>query len=76
MAASLAQVALEPVSEIPETASVCHIDEIEDSLQEPLVMAEEQNQSTVTVAPIQAALIEECNCDIVKFTDYYRISRV
>jgi hypothetical protein len=76
MTANLTRVAFEPVSEIPESASVCHFDEIGDSLQEPLVFAEEQNQPTATIAPIQATLIDECDCDIIKFTNYYRMSPV
>jgi hypothetical protein len=76
MSANSTQVAFEPVSEIPESASVCHLDEIGDSLQESLVFAEEQNQPAVTIAPIQAALIDECDCDIIKFTNYYRMSPV
>lgn len=76
MAAKRAQLAFEPVSEIPETASVCHFDEIAESLQEPIVRAEGRNRSTVTVAPVHAALLDGCGCDIVKFTEYYRVSRV
>lgn len=76
MAANLAHVVFEPISEVPETASVCHFDEIKDPIQDPLVLAADRNQSTVTVAPIKAALIDECDCEIVKFTDYYRMSRV
>jgi len=74
MTGNLTQVIIEPVTDIPETASVCHFDEIEDSLQETIVSAQKPGQSTMTVDSPQATQIAECRCDIIKFTEYYSIS--
>lgn len=76
MATNPAQVTVKPVSEVPEMASVCHFDEVESPIQDSLVLAADQNRSTVTVDSVQAALIDECDCEIIKYTDYYRITRV
>jgi len=76
MPAELAQVELEPVSHVSDAASVCHFDEVGEPLQETVVTAHERGRSTITVEPFRAALIEDCDCDVVKFTDYYRVSRV
>jgi len=76
MSAKQAQITLERVSEVPETASVRHFDEIDDQLQEVVSPVSHRERSTVTVDPFRAALLDECDCEIVKLTDYYRISRV
>lgn len=76
MTGNLTQIIIEPVTNIPETASVCHFDEIEDSLQETIVSAQNPDQSTITVDSPQATEITECGCDIIKFTEYYSISRL
>lgn len=75
MATKSPTVSLEPVSEIPQSASVCHFDEIEDALQEAVVSVQNQEQSTVTVSPSRAQTIDECSCDIIKFTEYYQVNR-
>jgi hypothetical protein len=76
MPAKLAQLQFEPVEEISEMDSVCHFDEIDESLQATVADAEAGGRATVTVDPFQAALVDECGCDVVRFTDYYRLSRV
>lgn len=74
MTGNLTQIIIEPVTDIPETASVCHFDEIEDSLQETIVSAQKPGQSTMTVDSPQATQIVESECDIIKFTEYYSVS--
>lgn len=74
MTGHLTQIIIEPVTDIPETASVCHFDEIEDSLQETIVSAQNPGQSTMTVDSTQATQIAESGYDIIKFTEYYSVS--
>lgn len=76
MAANPTQVTLEPVSDVPKTASVCHFDELEDPLQETIVSAQNLGKSTITVDTSQSTLIAECRCDVIKFTEYYSVSWV
>lgn len=73
MTTTQTQVTIEPVTDIPETASVCHFDEIEDSLQETIVSAQGPDQSIITVDPSQATRVAECSCDVIKFTEYYSV---
>lgn len=61
------------VSEVPESASICHFDELEDWLQEAIVSMDKWDRSAATVDSFKAAQIHDCSCDIVKFTDYYRV---
>jgi hypothetical protein len=74
MTANITKVIIEPVSEVPETASICHFDEIEDTLQETLISAQKPGRSTITVDSSRATQIAECRCDVIKFTEYYSIS--
>jgi hypothetical protein len=76
MTANLTQITLEPVTDVPETASVCHFDEIEDSLQEMIVSAQKPGQPTITVDTPQSTLSAECRCDVIKFTKYYSVNRM
>ncbi|WP_226013502.1 hypothetical protein [Halomicrobium salinisoli] len=76
MPAEIAQVSVEPVTEVPETASVCHVDELAPPLGETVAAADGEDGSTVTVDPYRAALIDQCGCDVVKATEYYRVDRV
>lgn len=69
------QLAIEPVSDVPETAAVCHFDEVGLPLQEAVASANQRNESMVTVETPRAARDEDCVVDIIKFTDYYRVSR-
>jgi len=75
MPAKLAQVSVEPVVEVPETASVRHCDELPDPVREAVAEVESE-AGTVTVGPYWAALVEECGCDVVKSTKYVRLERV
>jgi hypothetical protein len=77
MTANLTEVTLEPVTDVPETASVCHFGEIEDSLQEMIVSAQKPGQPTITVdTPPQSTLSAECRCNVIKFTKYYSVNRM
>ena len=71
-----ALVTCEPIDEIPATASVCDFDEIRDPVGGTILAALGDGASTVNVRPAHAAAIEACRCDVVKFTDYYRIRRI
>lgn len=75
MAVKVTQVT-EPVSEVPQSTSICHFDEIEDWLQKAVVSMDKWDRSPVTVDSLQAALVDECGCNIVKFTDYYRVEHL
>jgi len=75
MPAKLTQVSVEPVGEVPETASVRHCDELPWRVREMVAQAD-SGGSTVTVDPYRAALVEECGCDVVKSTEYIRLERV
>lgn len=76
MAARMAQLKVEPVEEVPETASVCDYDEVDAVLQRTISAARADERSTVTVGAFQAGIVEHCECDYVKFTDYYRVRRL
>lgn len=76
MAASLAQLRVEPVEQLPETASICHYDELEESVQLAIIAAQQQGRTTIDVETLPAALVDLCDCEIVKYTEYYRVNRV
>ena len=63
MTTNQVQLTIEPVSDVPETAAVCHFDEIEPPLQEAVASANQQNKSTVTVDAPRAARDEDCAVD-------------
>lgn len=68
-------IVIEPVTEIPTSASICHFDEIHGRLQEKLIEAHRQPQGTRRSFPVLYPAEEDRECDIVKFTEYYRIRR-
>jgi hypothetical protein len=73
MSVTPTRVGLEPVGEVPETASVCHFDELEGPLQEAVVSACLRGEGAEFEAHCESGQIDDCPCDIVKFTDYYRV---
>lgn len=61
-----------PAEDIPEGAQVCHYDELAAPAKERLPEVADQS-GTVTADPAFESTVE--SCDLVKFTDYYRIER-
>lgn len=62
-----------PADEIPEGASVCHIDELDEPAKERLPAIAGGDCATTTDRAFESTAE---SCDVVKFTDYYRIERV
>lgn len=75
MAAKRAQLKVEPVHGELADESVCDYDELEEGLRERLADVPGQTPAVITVDSYSAALIEQCRCDVVKFTEFYRIRR-
>lgn len=66
-------VRIEPIETVPASASVCHFDEVAESLQDALAEASGSLQTTTTVDGEGAKCVDHCRCDVVRFTDYYRV---
>lgn len=64
---------IEPAEEIPDGASVCHYDELDESAKHRLPTVTRRGGST-TSDPAFETTAE--SCDLVKFTDYYTIERL
>ena len=62
-----------PTEDVPEGAEVCHYDELAAPAKERLPEVADPS-GTVTADPVFESTAE--SCDLVKFTDYYRIERV
>lgn len=68
----VARLELATVDTVPDGARICHYDELGDEAKQYLseaVRAGDENE----IGP--AAEREMADCDLVKFTEYYRISR-
>lgn len=66
-------VRIEPVETVPASASVCHFDELAESLQVALARASGPLGTTATVDDEGARCVDQCECDVVRFTEYYRV---
>lgn len=64
---------IEPADRVPDGARVCHYDELDGPAKERLPALAGAAGST-TSDPAFESTVEDC--DVVKFTDYYRIERV
>ena len=62
-----------PADEVPEGARVCHYDELDESAKQRLPALAGTSAET-TADPALASTAE--TCDLVKFTDYYRVERL
>jgi hypothetical protein len=67
-------VRFEPVETVPESASVCHYDELAESLQVALAEASGPLRTTTTVDDDGARCVDQCGCDVVRFLEYYRVA--
>lgn len=66
-------VRIEPAEEVPTGACVCHYDELADAAKQRLQAVAGASASTTSDRALEAAAED---CDLVKFTDYYRLERV
>lgn len=66
-------VRIEPIETVPASASVCHYDELAESLQVALAEASGPIRTTATVDEEGARCVDQCRCDVVRFTEYYRV---
>lgn len=67
---------VEPVDTVPESGQVRHYDELPEAVREQfpgLVMGNEAAERSTDCRPTGA--IESCDCEFIKFTEYYRIIR-
>lgn len=76
MPAKKAQLSVEPVERARETDAVRDYDELDEIVRDELGDIATSNSSTLTVDSFAAALVDDYECDVIKFTDYYRIDRV
>lgn len=65
----------EPVETVPASASVCHYDELDESLQVALAETCGPLRTTTTVDDDGARCADECGCDVVRFLEYYRVAQ-
>lgn len=64
---------IEPAEEIPDGASVCHYDELDESAKYRLPDVVGSGQTTTTDPAFESTAE---TCDLVKFTDFFRIERL
>lgn len=62
----------ERVGEIPPDANVCHYDQLDNPVKHRFAEAVE-SASTGREENSSATALEDTDCDIVKFTEYYRL---
>lgn len=66
------QIKVERVGEIPPDANVCHYDELDETVKHRFAEAV-GSTSTGREEDSSLTALEEINCDIVKFTEYYHL---
>ncbi|MFB6179264.1 MAG: hypothetical protein ABEI77_06025 [Halorientalis sp.] len=76
MSAKRAQLSVERIEPTHATETVCDYDELDEIVRDELGELSETADTTVTIDSFAAALVDACGCDVVKYTEYYRISRV
>ena len=64
---------IEPADRVPDGARVCHYDELDAPAKERLPNHADPTGSTTSDPAFESTVR---SCDLVKFTDYYRIERV
>ena len=60
---------IEPIDAVPEDAIVRHYDELDEEINDRLPELLDQTDSN------GMAEFDNCDCEVVKFTEYYRIVR-
>lgn len=75
MPAERAQLVIDPVDGESITEPVCDYDELDEAVTQVLGRVSEHEPTTLTVDPFAAALVDCCDCEVVKFTDYVRLTR-
>lgn len=60
---------IEPIDAVPEHAVVRHYDELDEEIKDRLPQLLDHTDSDGMAA------FDDCDCEVVKFTEYYRIVR-